>query len=621
MKTISRTNALRSAGLALGLLAGGAAACAPDGLHDETAEVRGEITQVPSPSSSYDEPYRGQFHFSPKAGWMNDVNGLWYWNGTYHMTYQHYPYGLTNGPMHWGHATSTDLVHWMQQPIMLAPEGDSAAWSGSTVVDTSNTSGLRTGTNPVFVTLYTCTGRGTCLAYSNDLGATWIRYAGNPLAVGAPNESTRDPHVFWHAPTSRWVMALFEDGSGTTFYTSTNLRTWTRRSSIAFGVECPDIYQLPVDGSASNQKWVLQDAGGNYLIGQFNGATFTPDAGGPYRMDVGPHFYAAQTFYRGTFPDSRVVQLAWHSNWGNSFATIPFRGAATFPVELKLRTFPEGVRLARAPVAQIASLYGTTRHWGAQTLSSGQNLLSGLTARAYDLEVVVKAVGTTASRITFQLAGKTIVYDMSARTLLDGQPLPALGGTIKIRVLVDWGQLEVFGNDGQLSYSETVAFNPGGTLSVSGNGQVALASADFRPVNRAWPGQAARSSAVTDDVALPGENWSGHWDTVLGDEIYYKGSAHFGNTTNGYFQMTFTGTRIDWYGLKNVDLGRAAVYLDGALAATVDCYSDVRALHQLFTRSSLANTSHTIKVVVIGTKNAASLGTFLVHDAFVHYVQ
>jgi fructan beta-fructosidase len=309
-----------------------------------------QTPEFPYPNTNYDEPYRAQFHFSPQGGWMNDVNGIWFYKGEYHMTFQHYPHGLAWAQMHWGHATSTDMMHWVQKPIALEPDvnvpGD--CYSGSVVVDSANISGFKTGSEAVFVAIYTATKRGTCLAYSNDKGATWQAYSGNPVAIGTTNESTRDPHVFWHAPTSKWVCAEWENA--TVFYTSPDLKNWTKASTYNFGFECPDIFELAVDGGAT-KKWVILDAGANYHIGSFNGTTFTPDAGGPWKMDVGPDFYASQTFFRKNSPDNRVIQMAWMR--GN-LGTSPWTHEASFPCEIKLSTFTEGVRVTRNPMPRFA---------------------------------------------------------------------------------------------------------------------------------------------------------------------------------------------------------------------------------------------------------------------------
>ncbi len=601
--------------------ADGAAADGAQPAHDATsiAPTWGAGADYPYLLTNYDEPYRGQFHFTAPMGWLNDVNGVWYYGGLYHLAYQAYPYALEapGDTKYWGHATSPDLIHWTHWPIMLDPgiNVPGAAWSGSTVVDSNDTSGFRTGGNPVFVSTYTATTIGTSVAYSNDLGVTWEPYASNPVAIGGHDPSTRDPHVFWHAASHHWVCVYYENGIS--FYTSPDLRTWTKVSHIDFGFECPDFYQLPVDGNAADLRWVLQDASGTYLVGTFDGTTFTPDGTGSHQMDTSSQFYASQTFFRDTFPDQRVVQMAWMRGMDGS--TAPWNQSISFPAELKLETRPEGVRITRTPIAEIASLYGAVQHWGAQSVAAGVNPLQGLASQTYDLEVVIDIGATTATSIQLKVGNQTLVYDVTAQTLL-GSALSPRSGKLTLRVLVDWGQLEVFGNGGSFSYTASVPFSATDTsVALTGDGAISLVSADFRPLHRAWPGTAAASSAIIDDgaasVAYTGTA------TVANENRYFGGTVRVLVGQGSSVTATFTGTRVDWYGLKNVDLGWADVYIDGVLAVSgIDCYSPLRQNARLFTTAGLANASHTIQVVVNGTKNAASAGTALVHDYFVSYI-
>lgn len=448
------------------------------------------------PTTDYDENYRGQFHYSAQAGWINDVNGLWYYDGVYHLSYQHYPHGLQWGPMHWGRATSTDLIHWTQEPIMLEPNNDTdkdnianvpgMAFSGSVVVDVNNTSNLRTGANPVFVAIYTAAETtGTCLAYSNDLGATWQNYAGNPVNVGSPSkDASRDPHVLWHAPTNKWICLIYENG--TTFYTSSDLKTWTKTSNVPFGFECPDFYELAVDGGAT-KKWILQDASGKYLIGDFNGTAFTQTVTGEFLMDQGPDFYAAQTFYRPTLPDNRLIQMAWLSHWGGGITTSPWARDITFPVELKLKTTADGIRLTRTPISEITSNYSSSVSFGAQVVPASTNLLADINSKCFDMTYEFDVANSTATEVVLQIANKSIVYNIASKTLL-GKTLNPIANKVKIRVLADWSQLEVFGNDGIFSWTEQVAFTPTDeSVSLTANGNLSLTSLVFNKVKRTWP--------------------------------------------------------------------------------------------------------------------------------------
>ncbi len=571
----------------------------------------------PYPNTNYAEPFRGQFHFSTASGWMNDIDGLWYDSGVYHLTYQASPHAFQGGKgLNWAHATSDDLLHWQQQPLMLVPglnvEGE--AWSGSVVVDRENTAKLQNGAKPVVVAIYTSTTLGTSLAYSNDQGRSFRAYGANPLGIGDADYLTnRDPTVIWHAPSKRWVCAYWENG--TTFYTSPDLKTWTRASNVSFGSVVPDFYELPLDGDAKDTRWVLQDSDGRYLLGQFDGQTFTAEPGDPLDMDVGPHFFASHTFSRPTFPDARVVQIGWMKDGG--VATAPWRGSATFPVELQLKTLPGGVKLTRTPVSEIEKLYAARKHWDAQTLPAGKNLLAGMRSKTFDFEIVIDTKNTAAGALTFQIANRTFAYDF-AKQILFGAALAPDAGQVKIRILVDWGQLEVFANQGELSYTESVAFTPSdASLSVSADGDFQLISADFREVGRAWASASATDARVLDDADLD-VGYEGSWTTVTDDATFFADTCHFSKSPNAAFEATFTGTRIDWYGLRNVDLGKADVYVDDVLVASaIDCYAPTRVSAQLFTISALPNTFHSIRIVATGDTNPASTGTSLVHDYFV----
>ena len=574
------------------------------------------FAQSPYLPTNYDEPYRGQFHFSQQSGWMNDLNGMWFLNGTYNLTCQAYPYSLDGLAKSWGHATSTDMMHWTQLSNALDPgvnvPGD--CWSGSAVVDVNNTSGFGSIANPPLVAIYTATTKGTCLAYSNDQGVTWVAYPGNPVKVGLTNSDTRDPHVFWYAPTGKWVCVLFENG--TTFYTSADLKTWTKTGNFNWGWECPDFFELPIDGGAI-KKWVLMRADGQYYVGTFNGSAFTPDAGGPYSMvknaGIGAGFYASQTFFRNNFPDARVIQMAWMSGFGVG-STAPWTHNSTFPAEVKLQTFPEGVRAARTPIAEISNLYGSTQSWSNQTLSSGQNLFAGNLSKCYDIEAVFDVSNTTATAITFQFANRTVTYDVINKTLF-GESLKPINNIVKIRFLVDWGELEAFGNDGEYSYAENFKFTPSNSLiSMTANGSINMVSARYSTLNRTWPG--TPNNAYADD-ADTGNTYTGSWTTVTGESGYYNKTCHVGTSVGASVQYSFSGTQVSWYGLKNVDLGMASVYIDGVLTADdIDCYSTVRISQLLFHKTGLSTGIHTIKIVTKGTKNPSSKGFALVHDYF-----
>ncbi|MFE9450756.1 GH32 C-terminal domain-containing protein [Streptomyces sp. NPDC006739] len=295
---------------------------------------------VASPASAgtlYQETYRPQFHFTPDRNWMNDPNGLIWYKGRYHLFFQYNPSGNTWGNMSWGHAVSTDLVHWKQLPVAIPQDDEEMVFSGSVVLDRNNTSGFGTKADPALVAVYTSLVKSTgvqrqSLAYSTDGGTTWTKYSGNPvLDLGSAN--FRDPKVFWYAPTHSWLMAVaLSDQHRISFYRSTDLRHWSHLSDFGpagatGGVwECPDLFPLPVDGDAKKTKWVLAvnlnpgavagGSGAQYFVGDFDGTKFTADDSGTYTAPSGT---VMQDFESGSY-----------ANWaasGSAFGGAPATGA------------------------------------------------------------------------------------------------------------------------------------------------------------------------------------------------------------------------------------------------------------------------------------------------------
>lgn len=444
----------------------------------------------------YLEDYRGQYHFSPKSEWMNDINGLVYQGGKYHMIYQ-----WGRKIRHGGYATSTDLLHWKDEGVALIPQksflpaeavrnvsGDEV-FSGSAVVVSGETARNITGSEKeAMVAIYTGTAAGTCLAWSNNGGESWYDYKDNPVAHPAKEAYPRDPCVIWHEPSSRWVLLLYENG--TTFYASPDLIHWTYLSNVEFGYECPDFFQLPLDGNENNKKWVLQDANGSYMVGTFDGKTFRLDAGqDTLVMTLGPDFYAAQTFPMGNLPnnDPRVIQIAWMDHWNGGIGETIWERNATFPVSLGLVTCKGQMRITREPIREIASIYEHSEHWDKQVIRAGKNLLSEQQSKKFDLIAEFDLTNATASKIDFRIANKTITYDIEEKTLMSEPCVPDQSNHITLRILVDWGQLELFANDGVFSYAEQFAFTPGeNDLSLVTDGKIRLVSMELHEIKRTW---------------------------------------------------------------------------------------------------------------------------------------
>ena len=290
---------------------------------------------------------------------MNDPNGLVFADGVYHLFYQYHPDGLTWGPMHWGHATSRDLLHWEEHPIALFPDALGMVFSGSIVIDTDNTSGLGRDGKAPWVAIFTHhdpvaerTGGNVhqyqSIAFSLDDGASWSKFAGNPVLPNPGIKNFRDPKVFWHDDTRRWIMSLAA-GDHIQFYSSPDLKLWTLESELGgFGIadgnvlECPDLVAMDLEG---RKRWILivsvvtgapnGGSGTRYVVGDFDGSRFTPEHDDIRWLDYGPDNYAGVTFHN---TGGRVLLIGWMSNWAYAQAvpTAPWRSAMTLPRELSL---------------------------------------------------------------------------------------------------------------------------------------------------------------------------------------------------------------------------------------------------------------------------------------------
>jgi sucrose-6-phosphate hydrolase SacC (GH32 family) len=418
---------------------------------------------VPGADSLYREKLRPQFHFSSRRGWNNDPNGLVHYEGTYHLFYQHNPYGWNWGNMHWGHAVSTDLVHWTELPDALYPDESGTMFSGSAVVDWSNTAGFQQGSEKAIVVFHTAAGGQNpasegrhftqAIAYSTDRGQTLTKYAGNPV-IPHLEGGNRDPKVIWHKPTGRWVMALYlgkrDEVHYHALFVSSDLRSWTKLSEVALaagGGECPDLFELPVDGDQANRKWVFSQASGHYLIGSFDGQTFMSEEGLLRWQGHESVAYAAQTFSDIPAEDGRRIQIAWLRQ---NLPGMPFNQMMTFPVELTLRTTGEGPRLFVNPVREIELLHDQRHTWKNEALADGgANLLAGLNGDSFHLRAEVE-IGD-AQKVGFIMRGVPVLYHAGKQEITCGHASGALAsvkGKISLEVLVDRASLELFGNGG-----------------------------------------------------------------------------------------------------------------------------------------------------------------------------
>jgi len=434
----------------------------------------------PYPGVDYHQRYRPQFHFTSKRNWHNDPNGMVYYKGEYHLFLQHNPAGIGWGNMTWAHAVSRDMVHWRQIQHAIHPYDGGTIFSGSAVVDWNNTSGFGKEGELAEKPIIACYSHARQpftqhIAYSLDRGRTWTRYEGNPVV---PNQGLsgdeRDPKIFRHKPTGKWVMVLYVKGGVARIFNSDDLKNWVKLSDITGRTfhECPDLFELPVDppspggsgatsGGKGNTKWVLYDGGFTYSIGSFDGKTYKIEET-PGRGDLGANFYAAQTF--NDTPGGRIIQIAWMKNSNFAVKGMPFNQQMSFPCELTLRSTDEGVRLYRRPVKEIESIYGKTHKVEKTRLKRGDNPLKEIDVELLDLYADI-TMGS-AGQVVFDLRGSRVTYDgrelVVRPRLLDATP-PSMqhvkaqaamspdDGKITVRILVDRGSIEVFGNEGRVS--------------------------------------------------------------------------------------------------------------------------------------------------------------------------
>ena len=434
------------------------------------------------------EMHRPQFHYTPKKNWINDPNGLVFYDGEYHLFYQYNPFGTTWGHMSWGHAVSKDLVSWQELPIALEEysdpiTGDSTMiFSGMTLVDKNNTSGLCAGKD-CMIAIYTSNihkdnqglKQHQSLAYSNDKGRSWKRYDKNPI-LDIDRKDFRDPKVFWYEPQQKWVMALVvPDLFKVQLYESKNLLSWSLLSE--FGNvgdtlkiwECPDLYQLPIEEQTNKTKWVLSLSGSHpagsdfvgmqYFVGDFDGTHFTSEQTEPLYVEHGKDFYAGIVF--NNLPN-RTIMIGWVNNWtyANQVPTSTWRGAFSIPRELSLTETESGLRLAQKPIDEIRKLRG-------EEIKD----LKSLTSQSFELDIEIPEGGSVS---VFKSENEeTIVGYQNGKLILDRtksgnvsfnkdfasiESVDVLPKTdrISVRIFIDQSIIEVFSTDGRYAITDQV---------------------------------------------------------------------------------------------------------------------------------------------------------------------
>jgi fructan beta-fructosidase len=381
------------------------------------AIILGFCTSV-NVQSQNKEQYRPQFHFSPLKGWMNDPNGMVFLDGEYHLFYQYFPDKTVWGPMHWGHAVSTDMIHWQHLPIALYPDSLGYIFSGSSVVDVKNSSGLGTVQNPPMIAIFTYHNaklekagskifQNQGIAYSTDKGRTWAKYSGNPVLKNPGFPDFRDPKVNWNEPLQRWIMVLAA-GDRVKFFSSSNLIDWTFESDFGVNLgahggvwECPDLFPMKIEGT-NDLKWVLLvsiNPGGpnggsstQYFVGDFNGHEFKNLDSHTRWIDFGKDNYAGVTWSNIPTEDGRRLFVGWMSNWeyAQKVPTILWRSAMTLPRELSLLHENNGYCLASNPVKEVLYLRDTMVNIKLKNITGNHDISKQIPFDKTQVEIIVK---------------------------------------------------------------------------------------------------------------------------------------------------------------------------------------------------------------------------------------
>lgn len=445
----------------------------------------------------YAEAYRPQFHFTSQTGWLNDPNGLVYYKGEYHLFFQHNPKGTEWGNMTWGHAVSPDLLRWTQRQNAIEPDKLGTIFSGSAVVDWDNTSGFQKGNEKPLVAFYTAAG-GTspeskgvkftqCLAYSTDAGKTWTKYDGNPIIPHLDHEN-RDPKVAWYEPAKLWILALYLNDDRFALFTSPDLKTWTKTQEFAVPgtSECPDFFEMKVKETGQS-KWVFTVADTRYLVGSFDGKTFTPET--PLlQVEYGQNNYAVQSY--SDAPDGRRIQIGWMRN--GKYPRMPFNQQMTIPVELTLRDTGNGPRLYSNPIREIESLHAGEQEWKDVALAPGQNPLADLKGDLFRIRLEIEPGDAT--KIGLAVRGRKLEYSVAEKRMdaIGSATVALKDGRLALEVLVDRTTIETFVNDGEAAISGCyLPVDEGSPLSIFAEGGTAkVVRLIVNPLQSVWTPEA-----------------------------------------------------------------------------------------------------------------------------------
>lgn len=451
----------------------------------------------------YKERFRPQFHFSPEKKWMNDPNGLVFYKGTYHLFYQYFPGDIVWGPMHWGHASSKDLIHWKHHKIALFPDKLGLIFSGSAVIDINNTSGLGTTENPPMIAIFTyhnmeiekagkINTQSQGLAYSLDEGETWTKYKGNPIIGNKSLKDFRDPKVFWNSETNLWNLALVADDHAQ-FYTSKNLIDWAYVSQFGKNIgahggvwECPDLFKLKVENS-KEEKWVLLisinpgapngGSGTQYFIGDYDGISFKTNQKDIKWIDYGTDNYAGVT-YNNT-PNNERIFIGWMSNWlyARNTPTKNWRSAMTLPRKLSLEKIGNNYVLKNCPIQQLKTIIIPEYSEELLSIQANKKIVfeyNHLNQSQIEFKALTKNLKLTFSNEVND--SLVLIYDHKMNSFsidrtnsglvnfeanfgksIHKTETPNLTtATLDYQIILDWSSVEIFLNGGVYSFTEQI---------------------------------------------------------------------------------------------------------------------------------------------------------------------
>lgn len=407
------------------------------------------------PPERAESAFRPAVHFTAGRGWINDPNGLVYYEGLYHLFFQYNPADTVWGNMHWGHAVSRDLIHWEEKETALFPDSMGTMFSGCAVVDEKNLTGLQENAHLPLLLYYTAAG-GTsqtsagapftqCLAYSTDGGVTFRKYEKNPVLPHI-RSSNRDPKLVYVEEEGCYYMVLYLSENDFAFFRTEDLLTFTQTQeyTLSGSSECPDLF--PLYTARGEKYWILIGACGRYAVGRFVNGQYVTD-GKVRRLHYGNgRLYAAQSYFG--MPEGRRVRLCWIT------APIPdsaFNGAMSLPEELTLREREGELLLCAEPAKEMACLYADRSAHAAQQVGAGETLTLPLIGKAQEIRLSYEA--GTGGRMTLSLLGLPLVLDATANEICvreERLPLAVRDGRVTLRLITDTHALELYAGEGEV---------------------------------------------------------------------------------------------------------------------------------------------------------------------------